>query len=386
MKCPHKNCGKEFEEPLELFTGELCCPHCKKSLSSNTVFKITIENDELYKLSEIYYLRYLSPKSWDQTGKDVMTLKPQELLDSAIKYCGLSAKLGHPMAVFRMGYYNEHYLETVRGERDRIKMAYNYYSSLCFCDKNNVSVETGAIQMSEDEFGFLKTRSAKALISLYENHPKVLKNSAKFNFENDRQRIKSLYGEDFVGRSDNGGDKKNRASNIFSILKSCLGKYRTPLCGLFLIKGSELKNLFLMKTNEKDKKPDLYKAISKGVEIRYLPCDENGIISSDRDERHFINFASEGKSKEILTEICDTDNLYLYFFNGACKRKYLSSRQIKVIEQALIDAHFEQVCRLIDFSAGDYLFFEDDFYYYAKGKNAKRSAELLVDKICGREE
>ncbi len=385
MKCPHKNCGKEFKEPLELFTGNSVCPYCKKPLTANAELKITAENEELYDISEIYYLRYLSPSSWEGEKKAVFALTPSEMLDNAIENCRLSANRGNPKAVFKMGYYNEHYLETVRSERDRIRTAYNYYASLCFCELKNVPTENGSVKLSDSEFLFLKTRAAQSLIKLYVNHSKELKDSAKFDFEKDRRRIKTVYGNDFVETINDAAEKNDKANKVFSVIKSCLKKERTPLCGLFLLNGAELKKLFSLKSNEKDKKPDLFKAISKGVEIRYLPCDGNGIISSEVEERHFINFSGERKTKELLSNIANDEYLYLYFFNSACKRKFLSARQIKTVEKSFSENHFERVCRLIDFSAGDYLFFEDDLYFYAHGKNARKSAELLVDSICGRE-
>ena len=164
MKCTYTNCAKKFTAPLELFNGALVCPHCKRELSVVADFKLTAENQELFNLSELYFFRYLSPKSYDQGDQPPLNLQPEELLDCAIENCSKSAKAGNPKAVYRMGFYNEHYLEAVRSENDRIRMAFDYYASLCYSPDLSVKTEDGVKPISNKEFGMTESTENHDLI------------------------------------------------------------------------------------------------------------------------------------------------------------------------------------------------------------------------------
>ena len=386
MKCTYTNCGKKFSAPLELFNGALVCPHCKRELSVVADFKLTAENQELFNLSELYFFRYLSPKSYEQGERPALNLAPEELLELAIDNCNKSAKAGNPKAVFRMGFYNEHYLETIRSENDRIRMAFDYYASLCFSPDLSVKVETGVKPISNKEFEDLKRSAGVSLLRLYSNYSRALKGIDKFDYEKNKQRLTVLYGDLNV---DGKNDKKgagSRTKNVYGVLSKCFNKTRAPLCGLFFLSGAELKSLFAFKKDKRDKKPELFKFITKGLEIRYLDCDENGIITKEREDRYFINFPNEAKSKEILSGIEDEKYVYLYFFNTHGKHQYLSGGQIKKAGAKFAKNYYEQLCRLIDFSAQEYLFYDDDIVMYKKGNNIERCVEMLIDKICGGDE
>ena len=293
MKCTQSNCGKSFNKPLELYNGAVVCPHCKKELSVVSTIKLTEKNKELYNLSELYLFRYLSPKSQDNNAWKLLKLKPAELLELAIENCRQSAKEGNPYATYKMGYYNQFFLETKRSENDRIRVAFNYYASLCYCELKKPKIDMGATPMTEDEFDYLKRQAGVALLNLYSHHSKALKGTSKYDYEKNKQRLVALYGnlpvQETIGTTRSG----SRIKNVFNVISSCLSKTRAPLWGLFLLTGAEFKNLFTMKKYTKDKKPELYKLIAKGIELRYLPCDNEGLISKDIDDRYFINLVDE---------------------------------------------------------------------------------------------
>ncbi len=386
MKCTQSNCGKTFNKPLELYNGAVVCPHCKKELSVVSDFKLTARNQELYNLSELYLFRYLSPKSQDKSKGSALKLKPAEMVELAIENCRQSAKEGNPYATYKMGYYNEFFLETKRSENDRIRVAFNYYASLCYCEAKKPKMEQGASPMKEEEFEFLKHQAGIALLNLYVNHSKALKGTSKYDYEKNKQRLTALYGnmpvQERIGTSRSGG----RIKNVFNVISSCLNKVRAPLWGLFLLTGAEFKELFTLKKYAKDKKPELYKLIAKGVELRYLPCDSEGLISKDIDDRYFINLVDEEKIRAFLSEVKDDENFYLYLFNHKGGHEYLSGGQIKRIKKKIADNSYEAVCSLIDFSAQEYLFFDDDIVVFKKGGNVEKCVDLLVEKICGDEE
>jgi uncharacterized paraquat-inducible protein A len=56
-----KNCGSKFSNPLYLYNGSSTCPRCKKEILTISALSVTKENQEYYNLSEIAFLRYLSP-------------------------------------------------------------------------------------------------------------------------------------------------------------------------------------------------------------------------------------------------------------------------------------------------------------------------------------
>ncbi|MBO7214952.1 MAG: hypothetical protein J6V66_05595 [Clostridia bacterium] len=385
MKCTQINCGKTFVKPLALYNGAIVCPHCKKELSVVSEFKITVRNQEFYNFSELYLHRYLSPKSQDGI-RTSCKLKPEEMVELAIDNCNLAAKEGNPFAVYRMGYYNEYFLEAKRSENDRIRVAFNYYASLCYSDKKSINVEQGARSMTSEEFETLKYQAAIALLNLYAHHPQALKGAERYDYEKNKQRITSIYGDVPAEVNVNKKRSGSKVQNVFKVLCSCLNKNRAPLWGLFMISGLELKELFTFKKDIKDKKPELFKLIAKGIELRYLPCDAEGVITQDLDERYFINLPdNEGRVKDILLEIKDEQNLYLYLFNSKGGHEYLSSSQIKKIGSKLSHNKYEAVCSLIDYSAQEYLFFDDDIVVFKKGGKIEKCVDMLVEKISGDE-
>ena len=386
MKCTQNNCGKTFAKPLELYNGALVCPHCKKELSVVSEFKITERNQELYKTSELYLYRYLSPKSQDIHKGNALKLKPEEMVNLAIENCRQAAKEGNPYAVYRMGYYNEYFLENKRSENNRIRVAFSYYASLCYCEQKLPKIEQGADAVSEDEFENLKRQAGIALINLYTNYSSALKGPNKYDYEKNKQRLTSLFGDLTIEQGVVNRRSGGRIKGVFKVISSCLNKSRAPLWGLFLLTGAEFKNLFAIKKYEKDKKAEVYKLISKGVELRYLPCDNEGNIVRDLDERYFINLVNEDKIKEFLSEIKDDDNFYLYLFNPKGGHQYLSNAQIKRLRKKLAENSYDAVCSLIDYSAQEYLFFDDDIVAFKKGGKIERCVDLLIEKICGDEE
>lgn len=386
MKCTQDNCGKSFSKPLELYNGALVCPHCRKELSVVSDFKLTERNKELYNISDLYLYRYLSPNSQDKEKGNLLKLKPEEMIELAIENCRQSAKEGNPYATYKMGYYNECFLETKRSENDRIRVAFNYYASLCYCQAKKIKVENGIPPISEEDFEQLKRQAGISLLNLYNNYSRALKGASKYDYEKNKQRLTSLYGD--LGVEINMAVRRtgSRIKSVFGVITSCLNKIRAPLCGLFLLTGAEFKNLFTIKKYAKDKKPELYKLIAKGIELRYLPCDSEGIITKDLDERYFINLANEDRIREFLSSISDDDNFYLYLFNPKGGHEYLSGSQIKSIGKKLAENSYEAVCSLIDYSAQEYLFFDDDIVVFKKGNTIEKCVDLLVEKICGDEE
>lgn len=380
MICTNNSCKKKFAKPLELYNGMLTCPHCKKEQTAVQNFKITSRNEELFTLSEVHYLRYLSPKSSGSIISSIMTLSPNELLEKAIEYCLQSAKEGNPKAIYRMGYYNEHYMETTRSETDRIRMAFEYYSALCFSEGKDLKIDDDVKTFGAFEFEDIKQKAAKSLLSLYGKYSRALAGASKYDYQANLQRIIKLYGEQDLNFVQGGLGKRSKVKNIYDLICACFGRGRSPLCGIFPMNGKELKTLFKIKKDDGNKY-DFIKLIVKGMEIRYVECDENGNI--DDNDRYFTRFPNEAKAREILSGIDDNQNLYLYFYSVHGKHAYLSGGQMEKIKKELAQNDYELLCRLIDFSPQEYVFFDDDIVQFAKGKNIKGAAKNLIDFVCG---
>ena len=130
MICHNDRCGKEVEQPLELYDGSWACPYCKREMGGDfSAFSITEENEELYILSERSYYRWLT------NMKLLRGKAAQKLIDRAVELCRESAQLGNPLAVLRLGFfYDKDYVEVNRSEAVRCRIAYAYYSAVCFSD------------------------------------------------------------------------------------------------------------------------------------------------------------------------------------------------------------------------------------------------------------
>ena len=228
MKCNNVKCGKTFEKPLELFNGATTCPYCKKEQTIIGDFKVTSYNEELYVTSELYYFRYLGFLSKDSLKSTFPTLMQDELLEMAIETCLKSANLGNPKAIYKMGFYNEHYLESIRSETDRLKMAFDYYSALCYSDKSKIPVEDGIKGYSEEEFKDLKKQSAYRILDLFMIHEKKLKGAEKYDKEKNIARIKELYGN-LAGVENGSNSKKSKVESVKTILATCFSKKKEHL-------------------------------------------------------------------------------------------------------------------------------------------------------------
>jgi DNA-directed RNA polymerase subunit RPC12/RpoP len=378
MICSDAKCGKKFSAPLELFNGRLTCPYCKNEILVINKFSLTKDSEELYNLSELYFMRYLSPQSCE---KKIHIFKQNELLEYAIKNCAEAAKQGNPKAVFRMGFYNEHYLETLRSESDRIRMAFNYYAAICYYEGNNITAEKGVKAFTDEEFKSFKINAALRLLKLASKYPQALKDLKKYDYETNKQRIISLYGNLNFDEKTEKTSKVGKVKYIYQILTSCFNKDRAPLFGTFFLNGNELKNLFAIKKDKTEKKFDFVKLISKGLEIRYLPCSKDGNIS--QEDKYFIRFSNEEKAKEILSAIRDEEYFILYFFNTHGRHQYLSAKEMERVKKEIADSNYDLLCNLINNAMQEYMFFDDDIIEFKKGNNVKGSAKRLIEYVCG---
>ena len=380
MVCSQSNCGKRFAAPLELYNGVLTCPHCKKPLVVVKNFGITKENEELYCLSEICYLRYLSPDSCKQ--KEAIALSPQELLQSAIAYCTRAAKLGHPKAVYRMGYYNEFHMETQRSETERIKQAFDYYKTIWECQMSDIPAEKGQSSLSAEEFTLLKRLAASRTLALYEKHPGALKGAEKYKRSANISRLSAICGQPAPTEARNDGRSASQARDryVYRVLCSCFDSERAPLFGMFKMKGAELKALLDIKKDGKKGNPyDVVTLLNRGLHAYCIRCDAKGNFPKERGADKFEQFRdNQVRNSEILEEVGNEDNVYFYFFNAHAKHPYLSASQVKAVYKELEESDHDEICELHDVISGEeFLFFCDDIAQHKLGNRVQGSMSRL---------
>ena len=378
MICDNVLCNKKIDTPLILFNGLSACPHCKKLLNNSADFKITFKNEELFNYSELYYYRYLSPNSYGQNLKKTLAFTGEQLLDLAIKNCEDSAKLGNPKAVFKLGFYYEHYLEATFSDGERIKRAFDFYSKLAYSELTTVPCEKDATPISYDEFELLKRNSMLAILELFNKYPHCFKGSPHYDIEINLKKLSNIYGN--VTQNYKAVTKNlDRTKSVNKVMLMCLSKERAPLFGLFKLSGDELIKVFDVSDVKKTSK-NFVKYISKNLEIRFLEVNDS---KTSHESHYFMGVKDEYGLQQFLDNRVDPNkSYYLYFFNTHGKHAYLSNSQMNRVKNELEFNDFELVNQLVNFGLPEYVFYDDDIHYFKKGVYIK-CAERLVEYACG---
>ena len=391
MKCTNTSCGKTFETPLQIYNGTWLCPHCLAEQVTISSYKVTKENEELFRFSELYFLRYIAPNSYNAPLTGIFKDDPTELLKQAIENCEASAKTGNPKALYKMGFYNEYYLGDVKSSTEKVRSAFDYYLATAF-NEQPLSVETGAKNISPDELASLKKQAAASILRLCSKFPEEvnsLKGNEKYNAMKNQERILRLYPE--LGQMESlESNNANKVRTIFKILNNCFSKKRAPLFGTFMLSVSELKELFAIPIDPKKKIFNCYKIIDNGVQLRYLLCDAHGQYRLD--DAYFNKFANQRdiEAKEFNPDseekLPDDGYVWLYFFNTKGKHNLLSKSQMNKVEEDLRKGEYHLLNRIISWANQEYLFYDDDIYQYLKkGNSIKNCVEKLKNQICGEE-
>ena len=214
-----QQCHKRAEQPLELYDGGWACPHCKhEMMSAFSAFSVTAENEELFTLSERSYYRWLTNARRGQEGRT--------WLDKAVELCRESARLGNPLAVTRLGYYyDKDYVEENRSEAVRCRIAYAYYSAVCFSDAE-LKVQEGVL--GRYEWKQIRVRAAEMMLNMLAFAPEELTALDKFNFAYNRSRVRAKLGIDTAAERVE-PMRVGRDRQAFETLYSCFAKQRAPL-------------------------------------------------------------------------------------------------------------------------------------------------------------
>lgn len=366
-----KSCSKNVETPLVLYDGRLACPYCTRELTDVGDFRVNAESEADYRIAELGFLRWLERPS----------AETKKYLDRSVEACIRAARSGHPKAVVRLGYlYEKGYVDGTHGRSESSTVAYGYYKKVCFAGNVRVKVSDGVAGYGEAEFAEIRKGAAMQLLSLIASFPKNdggVSLRSRANMEEVRRRVIAAYpslsgfGESLMPTAE-----PDRASRILSVLTTTAASGRTPLFGVIRISNPVLRGLFSTE-NERT----AYKLISGGLELWYAPCDGDGVVSESSEQR-FQALSNRKLVCEVLDALENGGAGYLYFFNGANRRRQLKKSVCEHVRKDLQADEFMLVKRIANKGGqSEYTFYDDDIIKNKSRLSFDRAAETLVEDV-----
>ena len=366
-------CTKCNQPLLERYNGQPFCPQCGKS-SFDDKLRITAEGERLFRLSELCYLRILSPLPAELAISD-----PKALLADAIRLCAAAAADGHPKAVFRLGYYYEFYQKEELGEIERVQRAFEYYWRLCNPEiKKSLSamLQPGVLSDSiqnEGEWNDLRATAAQHILQLFAMAPEAFSGSADGRYQRARRALESAYSSiDATPLDEAQGEAL--VGQIYRTLSSCFRKRRPPLLGLFKLKGTELRQLLSLRASAAEGRRHEMRVLCEDLLFHYLVCKEDGTLLPR--QRAFARI----RGAEFPAAVRDEDHVYLFFFNERGRHEHITTRSLRRVKREVLDDQKELLDYIGGSSRKNLILFHEDVVYMErvlKGNFAK-----LIDNIC----
>lgn len=370
MECT--KCHKEVREPLELYNGEIACPKCKSKLTQyHSVLSATNPRAcELFELSETYYHYALCKKSGIPTSHlaEQSTLTAEEMVEKAIDLCQEAVKLGHPEAVWRLGfYYDRDYLEQDKTETMRARIAANLYLSIITAP--DTQFPGYGITGTSDETIDLKRRAATDLhailksISKYDRKPYI---DALINHGYLTQEALMELSYDSVSRSER---------ELMDILKRTSSKRKAPMFGIIRVRKEHLERL-------KDEIVKIPNVVNRKVNMMFIPLNKDDTYDfrysvGGKSPYHVVRISTDAIEVGIKLAVDKAaENCCVYFFNKGGKHKYYSPLQCDKLCNSINN---DLIDRLISTTPGrSYTFYDDDIYMKG-GKVDKIIAEIAAN-------
>ncbi len=371
IKC--NTCGKEVT-PLELYNGNWSCPTCRTTLSDfQSDFVVTAANEELFLQSEIIYANWL----FNRDGKVSTSMVAQ-----AVELCRRSARMGNPKALARLAfYYDKGYTPKSYGEVMRCKIAYTYYSAICYSGLRAIEVKDGlpAVRWSE-----LCEKTANSMLYMLATAPAELQATKTYSLHNNLERIRSEMGIDIdLAGFDKTDYNVSKTDRVFAILRASLDKQRAPLFGAFRMKVSELKDLYARPMPGKEEKiPEAlyWLTTTKKVILAYIKSAQ-----IKESGKMFSRLSTRSSVETVFRDIEDHEYIWVFFFNHNGGHKYLSSsRKRENVEKTIYDGVGTDLLKMMlqNGNRDFYAFYDDDIYQYMKQSNEIEATRALVDRLC----
>lgn len=351
-KCHNKNF-----EPLELYTGDIACPKCKNRL--NLVPKRINASDkracELLSLSELYY-HYALCKTTKITTTDLVnasSLTTEEMIEKSIEYCQQALDLGHPEAIWRMGFfYHKNYVKKTTTDSVRLRTAAQLYLGLVsYPDAHFEGYEDNE---AENNTLLLKRRAAMDLFSMLKEM---------------RKRDRQIYAAKLIEHGFisyeaaavlSAQTEKTGIEDLMATLDKATSKFRAPLLGIIRVKKEHLQrfiNDIVATTVVKNRK----------IDFMFIPLNKDDVYdfkNSIGAKSPFHVFRTTADQIRIGIDMAvekSAENCCVYFFNKAGKHRFYSSTSKKQRLQKSISTDY--IDQLISYSPeSSYVFFDDDLY------------------------
>ncbi|MBQ7880108.1 MAG: sel1 repeat family protein [Clostridia bacterium] len=374
MICTEETCGRSIEEPLELFDGSLVCPYCGNILKHK--FSVNERNDNLFRLSQAYYFKYLAAAATlsDQTENEAKKAERiYKYLESAVAYCREAARSGHPEACVKLGFYWEVGYVRKRDSIDRYKMAYRYYDEVCNLDEKAIEIERGegGVVTARDyakseKFRQVKTEAAARLLKMLAEVGEELHNIMGFNLAAVTDRAKAIAGEQ--GESNVSLRKASREEIVLRTLKEAKKNAGdAPVFGYFLMSASALREAYGdEKTTDK-----IFNLVSSGGKLELKWVFWTDLDDNDVDNNAFVDINDNQDS--LPEERYGEKQVLVSFFNGAwspAPQKVIGKKKTKCLNKlsALLFKYndptesFHELCKTsrTEFAR---IFYADDLYY-----------------------
>lgn len=362
MICEH--CKKEFNEPLELYNGEWACPLCRGNVNiSSADLEVTHKNDELFKLSEMCYFRAIKSENTKDYQRD---------LQRAVALCKEAARLQHPKALVRMGYYYEiGYIAFDKNEA--FKMAHDYYKAVWTAGKVNVLyiVGEGANEYA-DNGKKIRARAANLYLNLLKNPPEKFAGNKNYGYAEAKAAVVAA-GLTVEREEEAFSDREeDRAVRITEIFELCFSKERAPLFGVLRINGEEFKRLCEIKGEGKRE--------TRAKLFRYAEKIDLVMLNESTGEPQAI------KTEKNAALIRADEQYYLYFFNANGKHVF-SGGNLKKVQKVLESGGYEfgkvyAIAEKAKSVKSDFVFYDDDVLKYkSKSETAGHATQDLINAV-----
>lgn len=361
-----KGAENKQSDVLELYDGQLALAGKKTLISANIPeLRITAAGKELFSLSERLYAKWLSD------GKDL------RLIDKAVDLCRKAVKEGYPHAVVRMAYYyDKDYLELDRTEEFRCRVAYDYYSKVVYQDKPPEIADGVSPEIPWDE---LRKCAARMLLDMLAAAPPSLARDTNdrcgydYNSEQIRLRL-NVSPEEFITPSRGERDREKLVKSVFNSCKH--NKFRAPLFGIMRVPFDAILPLFAPKAPPAEK-----------VSVRDLNFNININTWIFWDGK----LLKAGKTAAFADFVATIDGgeAWIYFFNNSLGgHRYLNSKQRNdacqfMDDNGKLEMFFRLKASAEEQERWEYLFGDDDVYYFMSGKlsNVKKAMDRLIEKV-----
>ena len=370
IKCA--TCGKDVT-PLELYDGSWTCPVCRNPINDKLgKFMITKDNDELFRQSELLYSKWL----FNHDGSASMTL-----IDRAVNLCRQSVGLGNPKALARLAYfYDKGYIGGSGSRMMRYKMAYNYYTAICFNSLSEVDTEEGADPV---DWKRMKEETAYALLYMLSTAPEEIRTGKLYNLKDAIDRAQNELGMTFnLDQSYNAEEQTTAASRVFDVFCSCIDKHRAPLFGAFLLRVGDIIELYKKPLpGKEDKVPYALYWLTTNKKVLFSYIKSEDVSDSDA---MFSRLSTQSSVEGMIDKYPDEEYVWTFFFNNNGGHKYLSQKKRDKVEKIIYGRVGTDLLKtmLQNGNRKSYTFYDDDIYQFMKQNNVGEAVNTLIDKIC----